>query len=175
MDIITTRRTKVEKGYELLADITVGTATTSVDITGLNIGKGDEVVLVSDCVNPTGSTSSPGIFFNGNNSVSSYYVQRLTANPTTVSGQRQNYNYMTNIVSGSSAISFCNIKLTNSGYAVYQANTNTRYGTSNTYLEGGYNTSTFTLSGITSIRIASDITNAIGIGSRFQLYRIGGA
>lgn len=157
---------------EKVADIIVPSNTTSVDITGLNIGKDGEYYLVSDVVNPTGVTSSPGIFFNGNNSVSSYYVQRLTANSTTVSGQRQNYNYMTNMVSGSSAISFCNIKLTNSGYAVYQANTNTRYGTSNTYLEKAYNTPTFTLSEITSIRLLADVANGIGANSRFTLYKM---
>ena len=173
MDIITTRRTKVEKGYELLADIIVGTATTSVDITGLNIGKGDEVVLVSDIKNTSASTSIYYLYFNA--TTSGYYSQGLSADSASYPGARTTDAQMLDIATNQNASLISSIKLTNSGYVVSQNNSAENYGSSSILLNNFYATTTFTATSVTEVRVTGSVANSIGIGSRFQLYRIGGA
>ena len=175
MDIITTRRTKVEKCYQLLADITVGTATTSVDITGLNIGKGDEVVLVANIVPTSVDGVNIYLYANGNYTNTNYYFQGLTADNTTVSAGRENQPRLATTSSVKKALAMVKLKLTNSGYVVWQSSTTGRYDSTSVRLRDFYSTTTFTATSITSLRVASSSANEIGIGSRFQLYRIGGA
>ena len=174
MDIITTRRTKVEKGYELLADITVGTATKSVDITGLNIGKGDEVVLVSDVVSPRYNELT--LYVNANYTKSQYYSQELCAVGAGYTDSRSNdsvFAYSSD-VANKVLVNF-NIKLTNSGYFIYLASGIRSYGGSAVALHEDYGTSTGTMPAITSLRIEAYLANGIEANSRFQLYKIGGA
>lgn len=173
MDIITTRRTKVEKGYELLADITVGTATTSVDITGLNIGKGDEIVLVSDIKNTSVSTSIYYLYFNA--TTSGYYSQGLSASATTYPAARTTDARMLDIATNQNASLVSSIRLTNSGYVISQNNSVENYGSSSVLLNNFYATTTFTATSVTEVRVTGSVVNSIGIGSRFQLYKIGGA
>jgi uncharacterized membrane protein len=65
------------------------------------------------------------------------------------------------------------IKLTNSGYVISQHNSVESYGGANVLLNSYYGTSTFTITSITQLSVVASVTNAIGIGSRFQLYRCG--
>ena len=165
-EILIQRRTKVEKGYELLADITVGTATTSVDITGLNIGKGDEVVLVSDVT--TTSEGALSVCINGNTTATNYYTQELKADSTGVYAAKYNNSWFNYITGAAKGFSRLNIKLTNSGYFIAQVHSLREYGGSAIKIEAMYVTSTFTSTAITQLTIQGNI----GIGSRFQLYRI---
>lgn len=175
MDIITTRRTKVEEGYELLADITVGTATTSVDITGLNIGKGDEVVLVSDVANVT-TFCGYGLFVNNNTTSTNYWSQHLAGVGTSVVAERTNNpRYLYNNSAVLRSVSIAKIKLTNSGYFIFQSSSSRDYSNGTRILVGDwYGTSTFTMSAITSLKTICEVTNNISSGSRFQIYRIAG-
>ena len=172
-EILIPRRTKVEKGYELIADITVGTATTSVDITGLNIGKGDEVVLVSDIKNTSASTSIYYLYFNA--TTSGYYSQGLSANSTSYPAARTTDARMLDIETNQNASLISSIKLTNSGYVVSQNNSAENYGSSSILLNNFYATTTFTATSVTEVRVTGSVAKSIGIGSRFQFYRIGGA
>lgn len=177
-EILIPRRTKVEKGYELLADITVGTATTSVDITGLNIGKGDEVVLVSEIVNSSlvaGFYAS--LYFNSNFTDNNYYVQQLTVSSTGCSGTRNNNAYVSfaAVFPENKTSSFTNIKIANSGFIVFQSHTIVGVSTSSINILEFYSTTTFTSTSIGSLRLQSSATNGINSGSRFQLYLLGGA
>ena len=66
-ECVLTRRSVVKNEYQKLADITVsGSAVTQVDISGLNIGKGEEIVLVSDIVNPIASAVEYYLYQNAN-------------------------------------------------------------------------------------------------------------
>lgn len=174
-EILIPRRTKIESGYELLADITVGTATTQVDITGLNIGKGDEIVLVSDITNAFGVDSSVVMYVNSNYTNTNYYCQELNASATSVTSGRYNVPYFGSVFTSKSTTYITNIKLTNSGYFVFQSNVGVSYGTSSIYIATNYVTSNFTATSITSLAVKSLNTNVIGAGSRFQLYKTGGA
>jgi hypothetical protein len=163
---------KISPAYELVADVTIATATTQVDFSGLNFGKDDDLLFVSDIVNASGSSSRYGLFANGNYTTTNYYIQDIYANGTAYSGSRNNtssFNYADN---GNKSYAITKIKLTNSGYIVYQSSLSINYGGNIIALDDTYCTSTFTSTSITSLRIASAVANAIGIGSRFQLYRL---
>jgi len=161
--------------YELLADITVSTATTTVDITGLNIDKDDEILLVSDIVDGTTTGCSVSIYPNNNTTATNYYRQQLYAASTSVFGARANNAEYAYCDPNDKILGMVRIKLTNTGYFAWQSSHVYTYDEADVQLLERYGTSTFTMSGVTSLRIASVETNGLGIGSRFQLYRTGGA
>lgn len=171
------RRATIEPdGAELLADIIVGTAVTSVDITGLNIGKDDELLLVASTTNPTASYNDISLYINSNTTATNYYRQMLRGESTTVSVARSNSSIFSGNNPSWGSISIVNLKLTNSGYFVFQSHFTRDIGVANEIeIFELYGTTTFIISSLTSIRLQGNITNAIGIGSRFQLYKIGGA
>jgi hypothetical protein len=155
-----------------VADIIVSTATTQVDITGLSIDKDSEYMLVSDIVQTINSYSNFSIFANGNNTGTNYYTQMLWAYGTVVSGQRLNASFIYDINNSGSCLAMTNLKLTNNGYLTSQSNIASTIGGANILIQKNYATSTFTLTSITSLRIASSLANGIGIGSRFTLYKM---
>jgi hypothetical protein len=158
---------------EKVADITVGTATTSVNITGLNIDKTGEYMLVSDYNNT--STGTPYyLFCNANVTDTNYYTQTLCAYSTTIDRYRTNNAMFFQNTGSKKGGCFTNIKLTNSGYFIFQSNYLANYGSDGASCEAysSYGTSTFTATSITSLTITSRDSNAIGIGSRFQLYKM---
>lgn len=166
------RRTINKQEYVLLADVTVGTATTNVDITGLNIGKDEEIVLVSDIVNGTSSSVRVGIYINGNNTATNYYSQRIVASGSGVLfATRDNSPFYLDFDGNNKSLSYASVKLTNNGYFTSQSNVSREYGGSAIVFSNNYITSTFTATSITSFRINANATNGIGIGSRFKLYR----
>ena len=157
---------------EKVADIIVATATTSVDITGLNIDKNSEYMLVSDLNNTTASDSGYPFCVNNNVTSTNYSKQDIYGDSTSVVGARSNANMTIWTTASTKAFVMTNIKLTNSGYVILQQNSNIRYGASNMFLLNSCVTSTFTATSITSLKITASVANAIGIGSRFTLYKI---
>lgn len=171
-EAVLSRRSVVKNEYQLLADITVSSATTQVDITGLNIGKDEEIVLVSDINNTSGSGIIAFLYANANYTNTNYYAQNIYANGTSVTGGRDNAPIYMAISASSKGFSITKIKLTNNGYIVSQSSEVRDYGVSTMYMIEEYLTSTFTATSIISLRISVSTTNAIGIGSRFQLYKV---
>ena len=167
---------KISPAYELVADVTVGTTTNQVDFSGLNFGKDDDLMLVSDFQNgSTVSTPSYFLFANANYTQTNYYNQYIYANGTSVTSARQNsayYAYVGLPTTTKPSLVISKIKLTNNGYIVSQDSSIQYYASSSVALIDLVRTSTFTATSITSFRISTDITNGIGIGSRFQLYRL---
>lgn len=162
---------KISPAYELVADVTVATATTQVDFSGLNFGKDDDLMLVSDVV--AGTTGGAIlVFVNNNYTNTNYYTQRVYAQSSTVGAYRLNYGYFLDADANKQNMSIVNIKLANSGYFVAQSQAITSYGDNALYLSNYATTSTFTMTSITSLRIASLNATQIGVGSRFQLYRL---
>ena len=165
----------ISPAYELIGDVTVESNTTQVDFTELSIGKDDELLLVSDCVNVT--SGSLKLFLNNNTTDANYYSQRLKADelvPTKIeSASYNNSLYTINGDSASSkALSITSIKLTNIGHFAYQSNGIKLYGGNNTTIETMYGTSKFTVESMASIHAKHELTNGIGTGSRFQLYKL---
>lgn len=174
-ECILTRRSVVKNESQLLADITVsGSAVTQVDISGLNIGKGEEVVLVSQFTNALGVTVALRLMFNGNYTLTNYYSQEVYADGTSVGASGVNNPMILNALRGLTSIINSKIKLTNNGHIVAQNDIENKLGTSSANITQTYHTTTFTTTSITSIRVACSNTDGIGIGSRFQLYKVGG-
>ena len=159
------------RGYVKVHDYTVSSATTSYDITGLNITKEDDYILVSNIVNAGSGGLSFYLYANGNYTTSNYYAQYLYASGSSVGAGRANYPYFADTDGSGKNEMFTSIKLTNNGYFVAQSNNTKTYGGSSILLTNFYETSTFTSTSITSLRIQANVSNAIGVGSRFQLYK----
>jgi hypothetical protein len=154
-----------------VADITISTATTSVDITGLSIDKNSEYMLVSDVTTGLSTTSYNRLFVNNNVTISNYYTQALQAYGTTVNSGRDNDTFIS-VSDYGKTLSYVNIKLTNNSNFIWQSNSFRDYGNSTFGLINHNGTSTFTATSITQLKITSSATNAIGVGSRFQLYKL---
>lgn len=164
---------RISPAYELIGDVTVGSNTTQVDFTGLNIGKGDEIVLVASTTNPTAFYNNISVYVNNNTTPTNYYRQILRAESTNVSGARDNSMVLTGNNPVWDSIAIINIKLTNSGYIVFQSHFSRDIGVANEIeLFEVYGTSTFTATSITAIKLQGGASNAIGTGSRFQLYKL---
>lgn len=160
--------------YTLLADITVASATTSVNFTGLTMTAGEEYLLVSDFVSPLGAWI--GLYVNGNNTATNYYYQTVYGGNTSFSSARGNSAlFLDSNTSDTKMFGITRIKLTNSSYYISETFSQRAYGSSSCANLDTYCSSTFTLSSITSIAVTASSTNGIGAASRFQLYKIGGA
>lgn len=157
---------------EKVADITISTATTSVDITGLSIDKGSEYMLVADGTNTTGTNTVYKLYANGNYTDTNYWSQELQVLGSGVYGARVNRNLISYVANNTKTLAICNIKLSNNNTFISQSSTVDTYGGSSVSLVNSNGTSTFTMSSITDLRISAQVTNGIGVGSRFQLYKL---
>ncbi|MEI6296286.1 MAG: hypothetical protein WCO84_01395 [bacterium] len=155
-----------------VADITVGTTTTSVDITGLSIDKTSEYMLVSDFIPASATTPVAGIYANNNTTGINYYNQRIVASGAVTVASRNNASILTVADGGIKAFAITKIKLTNSGYFVWQSDISRGYGGANIDLFGYYGTSTFTMTSVTQLTIIANTASSIDAGSRFQLYKL---
>jgi hypothetical protein len=158
---------------EKVADIVVSSNTTQVDITGLDIQKGSEYLLVSD--NITAVQGTPlRLFPNDLTTNTNYYTQRIFASGSSSSSIRFNEN----IINGGQTLntrqlSYIHIKLSNIGAYTYQAYTVNDYGTSNVFLINNFCSSIAeNITNITKLNIVARETNGIGTGSRYQLYKL---
>lgn len=154
----------------IVADIIVSVATTSIDLTGLNITKDSEYMLVSD-ISQTVSNTDAYLMINGNNTLTNYHSQQLSASQSSIGASRVNTPRYMLTIANYKVFGYINIKLTNNGFFEAQTNETAFYGFS-AQLENYNLSSTFTASSITSLRIQSGVANGIGIGSRFQLIKL---
>ena len=155
---------------ELIEDKTIASATTSVTFSGLNLTKEDSLLLVSDYQN-NNANAPLYLYANNNQTPSNYYYQYLLADGTSVVGNRTNNPTYTYANANEKAFTIVPIKLTNDGYFTAQVSENADYGTSGIRLTAEVISSTFTATTITQLDIVSSVANAIGVGSRFILYR----
>lgn len=157
--------------WEQIGDYTVtGSAITSYTFSGLDLGKDDEIMLVSDytCM----GASYVNLYVNENNTDANYWRQGLYVYGTTVGADRQNNPRILNTTTGEKNSIITNIKLTNSGYVVAQTKESAVYGGSSLSLMAYFMSSTFTATSITSLTVSAVALNNIGVGSRFQLYKL---
>lgn len=162
--------------YKLVAtkvsDIIIGSAVTNIDITGLEIYKNSEYMLVSDISNSSATDASYRLLINGNTTVTNYYMQYLSSSSTSTSSGRANYPEFSWSPSGYRSSALTRLKLSNSGYFTAFSEITRKYNSTTLEIQSEILSSTFTSTNITQIRISSTITNGIGIGSRFQLYKL---
>lgn len=159
---------------EKLFDMILSSSTTNIDITGLNIDYNGEYLLVSESKNATTSQSFVYLTPNSNNTATNYYRQNMYSNGTTNGADRENNPRYTTMAasSGATTIAFTRIKLSNTGNFIYQTTQMERVGTSSNIFANIFGTSTFTMSSITSFRIAATVASSLAAGSRFMLYKL---
>ena len=159
---------------ELIEDITVaGSAVTSVQFSGFTATKEDTLLLVGDIVGG-GANGNGKIYVNGNNTDTNYRVQTINAYGNVVTAYRASFPNTHDVaVSSSKTLIVIDIKLTNDGYVTLQAQDSHVYGGASLTMHERSVSSTFTMSSITQLDITG-VANAIGIGSRFSLYKIVG-
>jgi hypothetical protein len=151
-----------------VADITTTANATQVDISSLSIGKDSEYLLVSDLV--TGASgASLSLTVNDVTALTSYNVQRIRGNGTTADAERENtarYTFTNSLV-------YSHIKLSEIGAYTSQNYELQEQGTSTLRLLNNFVSSTAeNITSITKLNIVSPVTNAIGSGSRFILYKM---
>lgn len=155
-----------------VSDITVGTAATSVDITGLDIDKTGEYMLIADILGPGAGDIDGYLCVNGNNTLTNYYAQRATAIGTAVAGARSNNSQFYDVNGAGNSFYIITIKISANGYFVYQASGSYNIQATPHSLYNYYGCSTFTMTNITSITISASAASGIGVGTRLQLYKL---
>lgn len=156
---------------EKVADVVVNSNTTQVDITGLNITKDSEYLLVSDWDSP--STSELRLSPNDLTNNTNYYSQRIVGFNSSPVASRSNTNSILNASSNTKSIAYTHIKLSNIEAFTAQSYGMRDYGTSTVYLVNRFVSSTYeNISNITKLNLVSSASNGIGSGTRFQLYKL---
>jgi hypothetical protein len=159
---------------EKVADITVASNTTQVDISSLSIGKDDEYLLVSDFINAdTVNGIAPQLMINDNTTATNYYNQRILGNGSTASAVRSNTATYATTTNSARFIAYSHIKVSEIGAYTSQNYNLREYGTSGVMVENRFISSTAeNITSITKLNVLSDQSNSIGSGSRFILYKL---
>jgi hypothetical protein len=144
-----------------------------VELTNLDIKTHRCYVLMFVVRNPTGSGSGYNIYVNGDYDPNSYFRQELVANGTGVSATRTNGTRISYATAGNRTATLCWIWLDPDGYFRCLAEA-VKYTASAMDISFTGITRVVTASNITSIRITTDVSGAIGTGSQFMLFRLGG-
>lgn len=153
-----------------VADIKVSSNTTQIDITGLDIQKGSEYLLVSDYVN-IGSDLS--IIYNNRTSQNTYFSQNIDAAGTSATATRFNRNIaLYQDDTNTMGVGYTHIKLSNTGSFTFQSYQIYKSGTSSPNLANWFCSNTEeNVSSITKLSLIGR-TNPISPNSRFQLYKL---
>lgn len=158
---------------EKVADVVVNSNTTQVDITGLNITKDSEYLLVSDIDINASSTQSNYLFANNDTTLTNYYYQRITGNGNLDNADRGNEPRLNSVSANSSVLSYSHIKLSNIGAFTAQSYGIRNYGSSSIIITNSFLSSTSeSITSINELNIKSNDSNGIGTGSRFHLYKL---
>jgi hypothetical protein len=174
---ITTEATPVIE-YELLFDSLtaddgdpITLPVTEIDITGLSIGKNDELRLVYTFNNVVATEYELLV----NDISSNYTFQALRGVGSTISAVRASLPRMCAIaVSNSSLSGFANIKVSNNDRFVFQSQFIDQIGSDSSSMRQVNNNTinTDTVTSITKLSIQSTAADNIAAGSRIRLYKV---
>jgi hypothetical protein len=161
--------------FELLFEST-GTVTfpqTSFDITGLSIGKNDELRMVYTLVGDSTSTADYDIRVN--DITSNYHRQILSATGTTIGAGRATDSRFSEARSNQKTAGFADIKVSENSRFVVQSQAAERGigAEANDIFNRNWNIiNTDTVTSITKLTILCNRTNGIASGSRIRLYKV---
>lgn len=159
---------------EKVADITVGSNTTQVDIANLSIGKDSEYLLVSDVASISNEAFRYRLTPNDLKTESGYYVQEIRGNGSTASAARFNVPAPTFVAINTRSLVYSHIKLSEIGAYTVQNYSIDQIGSSSVSVRNSFISSTSeAITSITKLNIFDGNTNAsILSGSRFILYKL---
>ena len=172
--IATNSRIQIYKlAAEKVADVVVNANTTQVDITGLDIKKGDEYLLVSDVLTSASGEVNLNLYVNNNTTNSNYYNQGIIGNGSSTTAFRSNQTRFLDFGANKKGLSYTHIKLSNIGAYTHQSYSIFNYGDSDMHLRNLFVSSTAeNITSINQLNIGTNRNNSIGTGSRFELYKL---
>jgi len=158
-------------GFEKIAEKTVsGAAVTTVSFTGLDLDADKRYLLIFVVTNPTASSSYYDIYFNGDTTRTNYYRQWLGAASTSISAARANDPAIISLGAGKEV--FCIVEIMRDPAGIPRFSTNNNIDdTSAVAINLNYG-AWITSANVTSIDITAGTANAIGIGSKFILFKV---
>jgi len=158
------------KAFEKVAEVEVSSDCDYVDFTGLDGNSAWFYVLFATIKNPTASGSAYHLYVNGDTTDTNYYCQYITGNGTNVTPARVNEPIIGYVPAGNRVYDIVNISKDPDGYFRYYVNTN-RYSSSSIQVQIQAGVKTATIDNITSLRVQANVSNAIGAGSKFILFK----
>jgi hypothetical protein len=160
--------------FELLfdSDDEVTLPQTQIDITGLSIGKNDELRMVFTFVGE--STNSTAYDLRVNDITSNYTMQLLQGGGTSLAAGRSSTAAILNARSNRRVAGFADIKVSENSRFVVQSQFIERLGTESNEIrnENRNIVNTNTVTSITKLSIVASATNGIAAGSRIRLYKV---
>ena len=154
-----------------IAEVNVESDTTSVSFTNLDINTDKVYVFYINVYNPTTDNAGIDIFVNNDTTVTNYYREHLVASGSSVGAGNVNDNRIMNVFAGTSTSAHVIVMLDPQGHVRTQTWENDRSGTDlRVMLFNVYKSTTET--NVTQIDLTASVTNAIGAGSRFALYKV---
>jgi len=156
---------------EKVSEVDVSSDCTYVDFTGLDGNSAWFYKLFATVKNPTGSSTNYFLFVNGDTTETNYYSQCIHGNGTNVTAARYNNPVIVNIAGGDKALCETTITKDNDGYFRYFCSVS-RDPASAVKLTIRNGSKTATITNITSLRVQTSVSNAIGAGSKFILFKV---
>jgi hypothetical protein len=158
---------------EKVADITVTSNTTQVDITGLDIQKGSEYLLVGLNKNPLSSGPRGLLYVNGNENNGNYRTQSIVGENTSASSSRQSFPFLFGNQPNKDNVFYSHLKLSNIGAFTWQSYTMFDSGGTAPIIQNWVgSTLAENITSVNQLKVFTDQTNGIGTGSRFELYKL---
>jgi len=156
--------------WKVLAEIEVASDCDYVDFVNLDINRDWEYYLDMTVKNPTGTGSNYYLFVEGDYTLANYYHQWITGTGTTLVVNRTSNPALIYLNSGERGLSNARITRDPDGYFRFISVIN-RYTGSAQEVVLHTGSKTAPVSNITSLRVAAEVSGAIGAGSRFILAR----
>jgi len=155
---------------EKVAEVEVSSDCTYVDFTGLDGNSAWFYILLATTRNPTSSEAWCDIFVNGDTDNTHYYAQKLHVCGTNDDKERHNDARLIHAYANNRGFSKAVIFKDPDGYFKWRAELILSTG-SGVRLYSIAGSKTATIDNITSLRIQARISNAIGAGSKFILFK----
>jgi len=160
----------LSSSIQKISEVEVDSTVDYVDFTNLDGNNDWFYVLLFSIKCPLTSDQELQIFFNGDNNQSNYYRQGLGVDGASVSAGRDNTSGIATLRPNKSTQGRVDICRGDDGYIVALAYTNNNVG-SGVRIELKITSTAGTKSNLTSIRITTPSSGAIGSGSKFLLFR----
>ena len=157
-------------GFEKVAEIEVDSDCTYVEFTNLDGNSAWFYVLFATIKNSSSSSSFYNLFVNGDNNETNYYQQYIFANGDSLSSERQNNAYVGSTGSNN-FVSFDIFITKNPGGYFTASSKEISYVSSDIKNSIRQISKIATIDNIISLRIQSTVSNAIGAGSKFILFK----
>jgi len=156
--------------WQVLAEVEVASDCDYVDFTNLDINRDWFYILLFTVKNPTASGTRYFLYVEGDYTNTNYYNQQIWGDGATVGANRVNEASISYVLSGGRASGSVTITKDSDGYFRYFDNYSYKTGSSiqDVFRAGS---KTAPVSNITSLRVAAEVSGAIGAGSRFILAR----